>query len=203
LALVLLSPGPSVHIGHWPRSADIWATAALVNITIDDTSSLIAYSANNTWRSSAVACSTCLAPDIQLAYAGSWHDGTHIIPTTDADDLGDTDATTHSSTAKQQPDQGDHDKDDGDNDSDDKKGGGHRRGLGADDRAKVSKRQSTDVDNPFFTPKLDDDDPGFVDTQVTLQFSFNGTSYLEVLYPSFVRLCLSIHRDAGSLDLCS
>ena len=57
-----------------------------MNVTIDDTSSLIAYSANNTWRPSTVPCTTCLAPSDRLAYAGTWHDGTHIIPTADGDD---------------------------------------------------------------------------------------------------------------------
>ena len=63
------------------------ALAALVNVTIDDTSSLIAYSPPDSWRSSSEACKTCLEPDKRLAYAWTWHDGTHIIPTVDADDL--------------------------------------------------------------------------------------------------------------------
>lgn len=90
--LALLGPEPRTYSPYWPRSADYWATATLVNITIDDTSTLIAYSANNTWRPSTVNCSSCLDPDTRLAYAGTWHDGTHIIPTQDADDLDTEDA---------------------------------------------------------------------------------------------------------------
>lgn len=215
LALALLSPGPNIHFALWPRSADFWATAALANISIDDTSSLIIYSSNNTWRPSTVACATCLTPDVRIAYAGTWHDGTHIIPTIDDDDLQTTSTTGTPPPPKLQKgkdndkdsgkgDDGDDGDDKDDKDNDDKggmgkgKGGGNsRRSLRFASRQRAFRRQNAQVSNPFFTPTLDGDDPGFVDTQVTVQFSFNGTSCFKVSHLRFVRRCLSIYREAA------
>ena len=106
------------------------ALAALVNVTIDDTSSLIAYSPPDSWRSSSEACKTCLEPDKRLAYAWTWHDGTHIIPTVDGDDLPNnavSPSPTPSATAGGDADKGkkgdDDDKKDGDDDDDEEEDG--------------------------------------------------------------------------------
>ncbi|KAI0338628.1 hypothetical protein BDW22DRAFT_1348337 [Trametopsis cervina] len=112
LLLVLISPWPlTPSLGKF-RSGfrSLFASAAFVNFTIDDTSSLIVYSPASNWRPSTTACSTCLGPDPKLAYATTWHDGTHIIPTVDSDDLppgqsdlDDTNPTTHSTSSTRAP----------------------------------------------------------------------------------------------------
>lgn len=150
------------------------------------------YSPSTKWRASTTSCQTCLSPNAQLAYAGTWHDGTHIIPTVDDDDSGssDTDASpppTSTSSApaatasKSSDDDDDKDKGDSDNDSGedaDNKGKGSSTSNGR--RRAFKRRAFTNRDdpdsNPFFTGKLDSDDPGFVDTPVFAQFSFTGTS---------------------------
>lgn len=120
-------------------------------------------------------CQTCLAPNRTLAYAGTWHDGTHIIPTVDSDD-GDAHSATASSSAAhatqtgQQDDDDDKD-DDSDEDTDSAKKGNRRRQL----VTSGGKRQDSEGD-PFFVPKLDSDDAGFVDTPVLAQFNFTGES---------------------------
>ena len=58
------------------------------NVTLDDTNLFITYSPSTSWHANTVACSSCLAPDPALAHSGTWHDGTHIVPTTDEDDEG-------------------------------------------------------------------------------------------------------------------
>lgn len=171
-----------MDIASWPRDTHLWAVAAVVNITIDDTSSLILYSTNNTWRPSKVACQTCLAPDPKFAYAGTWHDGTHIIPTLDDDDI-----NTADDQASKQGDSGAGRSDadgSGDGGSDNNKGNGggkwtfrrRRRDSKGVRGVEKFRRQDTVISNPFFTPKLDSDDPGFFDRPVTVEFNFTGTS---------------------------
>ncbi|KAI0075152.1 hypothetical protein K474DRAFT_1709220 [Panus rudis PR-1116 ss-1] len=201
-----------------PARLLILVSATLHNITVDDTDSHIAYSPPSSWHSSSDPCSTCLAPDSSLAYQGTWHDGTHIIPTVDADDLNDaaTDVddkptTMPSSTNQPQPtkarkpeDDDDHDDHD-DNDDDDNRGkgghGGHddddgggknkgegkqRRWLGRGRWRAIVMRGQDEDDNPFFTPKFDSDDEGFVDTPVYAQFNFTGSAvYVFALIPLF------------------
>lgn len=139
-----------------------------------------------------MACSTCLTLDERLTYAGTWHDGTHIIPTFDSDDITASASVTTSSpssstTAQQGGGKGGNDDDDtGDNDDkggddDDSKGGKgkggkRRRGLQGTKDAERFRRQDTNVNNPFFTPTLDSDDEGFFDKPVNVQFNFTGTS---------------------------
>lgn len=177
----------------------LFASAALVNFTIDDTSSLIVYTPVNSWRSSTATCDSCLLPDAQLAYAGTWHDGTHIIPTTDADDLSE-DAQNgkgsskagnrHSSTAAPAPTTT-HTQDES----------GHssayyvRRQEPAERdmaRRKVQvtgdlKHPRDEGGDPFFTEKEDGDDAGFVDQPVSTFFNFTGASNGYMTSPLFYR----------------
>ncbi|KAI0684554.1 hypothetical protein BC835DRAFT_617879 [Cytidiella melzeri] len=206
LALAILSPWPSQqNPGSNPRV--LLVSAALVNITVDDTSSLIAYTPATSWQSSTTVCSSCLQPDPALAYAGTWHDGTHIIPTADEDDSpGGTQelsqstqvsqkSSTRSATPTPPPTQakgkGDDDDDDGKgDDDDDKKSGndGHRRRTVRVARdAKLFKRDNSSANsNPFVTEKDDSDDPGFVDQPVVVTFNFTGSAvYLYALVPQF------------------
>ncbi|OBZ74772.1 hypothetical protein A0H81_05223 [Grifola frondosa] len=171
--------------------------ADAVNITVDDTSSSIQYSPASSWHASSTPCSTCLAPNASIAFGGTWHDGTHIIPTEDDDDLpsaqranaGSTNnsaSQSHSSTSSPSPTAsqkgGDDDKDssngkDDDNDDDDKTSAGkkhRRRGPTA-----TANRLPRQTNNPFFTPNFDSDDAGFHDEPVTAQFNFTGV-YISV-----------------------
>ena len=160
------------------------------------------YSPASSWHASSVPCSTCLAPSPSIAFQGTWHDGTHIIPTEDSDDL-PTNANnaaqpspTPSKAAGDDADDGkkdDDDKKDGDDvdaknkdddsDSDDGKGkkgdkdDGKRRRRHLSTGSHLLRRQTATNDassNPFFTPNLDSDDPGFVDTPVSAQLNFTG-----------------------------
>lgn len=175
------------------------ALADSVNVTVDDTSSLIVYSPASSWHASSVPCSTCLAPSSSIALQGTWHDGTHIIPTVDADDLPNnavSPSPTPSPSAGGDGDKGkkkggdDDDKkdgDDSDSDDDESDGGNGKRDLGGRHRWRRRRRRprflprqdsSSDASsNPFFTPNLDSDDAGFVDTPVSAQLSFTGTSF--------------------------
>lgn len=65
-----------------------WFIRLKQNVTLDDTNLFITYSPSTSWHASTVSCSSCLAPDTAFAHAGTWHDGTHIVPTTDEDDEG-------------------------------------------------------------------------------------------------------------------
>lgn len=189
-------------------------------MTIDDTSSLISYSGNSTWRPSSVTCATCLQPGGNLAYAGTWHDGTHIIPTLDSDDFGSsstsgvstsaasTSAAPPSSTSQVAAAKGG-DDDDASDDDDDKgddddgksgkgkgKGSRRRRGLQGTRSGTMLRRQDTAVSNPFFVPNLDSDDPGFVDKSVTVQFNFTGTSFLKLP----ISQCTEANASLGLLN---
>lgn len=73
-------------------SGPLLASAALVNFTIDDTSSLITYLPPDKWRSSTEACSTCLQPNALLAYAGTWHDGTSTAAPAGVEERSEADA---------------------------------------------------------------------------------------------------------------
>lgn len=161
-----------------------------MNITIDDTSPSIVYSPSSAWHTSSVPCSNCLAPDAQIAFDGTWHDGTHIIPTVDADDLPQSMTSTIKTSAPTSAPgvtsvkntEGNDDDDDDEDDEKKQKGKGNaktRRSF-----RPVLRRQGTTSndsnDNPFFTPKLDSDDPGFVDQPVTAQFNFTGGSVFYV-----------------------
>ena len=72
---------------------------AQTNVTMDDTDLFITYSPTTAWHASTVSCDTCLMPLNSTAHGGTWHDGSHVIPTTDEDDEGtvgdsDGDGTT-------------------------------------------------------------------------------------------------------------
>ena len=155
----------------------------LVNHTIDDNSTQIAYSPQSSWHSSDVPCDQCLHPSEDLAYQHTWHDGIHIIPTVDADDVPKDD------NAGSQPD-GDGDNGGSQNGSSSNsgkgktKGGGQsaasnfRRNWSREEKQAIAspiRRQDSDADdNPFFTPNFDSDDAGFVDHPVFAQFNFTG-----------------------------
>ncbi|KAH9916403.1 uncharacterized protein BXZ73DRAFT_92501 [Epithele typhae] len=119
---------------------------------------------------------------------GTWHDGTHIIPTVDSDDLPSSTSSTAKATqttAKTGDDDGDDGKKgDDDNDGDSRK---RRRGRVARKRRGVASRADTDsspTSNPFFTPNFDSDDAGFVDTLVTAAFNFTGSAvYVYAIIP--------------------
>lgn len=188
LVLALLGPWSSQRNGR-SKERVLFASAAIVNFTLDDTSSLIAYSPITSWRSSSTACDNCLAPDTGLAYAGTWHDGTHIIPTVDgddepggSDDLSHSSAGSASSTSSAQAsektgDKGGDDDDNGGDDEDKHKGGkgARRRHLArAVPMNHIRRDNSDDEENPFFTEKEDSDDAGFVDQPVSMSIDFVG-----------------------------
>lgn len=174
-------------------------SADSVNVTVDDTSSSIVYSPASSWHASSVPCSTCLAPSSSIAFQGTWHDGTHIIPTVDADDLPNNVVSISPSPTPSKTVGGDGEKGGGkkkggddDDDSDDDDDNDSRqsdKGKGKRDRSgrhwwrrrprppRSLPRQdssSNPSSNPFFTPDLDSDDAGFVDTPVSAQLSFTG-----------------------------
>ncbi|TFK80295.1 hypothetical protein K466DRAFT_578966 [Polyporus arcularius HHB13444] len=135
-----------------------------VNVTVDDTSALLVYSPASSWHASTVPCPDCLGPSSSIAFNGTWHDGTHIIPTVDADD----DSSTVRSGGRGKGKGGD--DDDSESDSDD------------DDRRTSSIPSPTA--NPFFIPNLDSDDPGFHDQPVSVQLNFTGSAvYVYALIP--------------------
>ncbi|EJD05044.1 uncharacterized protein FOMMEDRAFT_154211 [Fomitiporia mediterranea MF3/22] len=81
------------------------SAAAQQNVTLDDTDLFILYAPATSWHASTVECDTCLAPPSTLAHSGTWHDGTHIVPTTDEDDegtVGDQDGDGKSTSASPQ-----------------------------------------------------------------------------------------------------
>ncbi|TBU52584.1 hypothetical protein BD310DRAFT_831897 [Dichomitus squalens] len=177
-----------------------------VNVTLDDASSSIVYSPASAWHESSVPCSTCLAPSPSIAFQGTWHDGTHIIPTEDTDDSPNNannvvqPTPTPSNAPGGDGDVGDGkkgDTDDGkdgdDVDAKDKDGGGDsdkgKGKKGADDGKRrrrhdsagshLLRRQNAANDassNPFFTPNFDSDDAGFVDNPVSAQLNFTGSA---------------------------
>lgn len=181
-------------LGRWsfplnsrPHLRVLLASAALVNFTIDDTSSLIAYTPVKSWRSSTVTCDSCLQPDAQLAYAETWHDGTHAIPTTDADDLSEDPSTAKGSKAGSQSNIEDapvltntHKKDEDIHSSayynrrqEPAERGMARRKVQVTSDLKHPRDRGGD---PFFTDKEDGDDTGFVDQPVFALFNFTGAS---------------------------
>ena len=88
------------------------------NVTVDDTSTQIVYTPASSWHASTVPCSGCLSPSMSLAFQGTWHDGTHIIPTSDGDDFPTSTSTSAqpSQTSTSDDDKGDDDDDDNDSD---------------------------------------------------------------------------------------
>ena len=189
LVLALLGPWSSQRNSR-SKERVLFASAAIVNFTLDDTSSLIAYSPITSWRSSTTACGNCLAPDTGLAYAGTWHDGTHIIPTVDGDDepggsndlshssVGGASSTSSAQASEKTGDKGDDDDNDGNGDDKHKGGkGAHRRHLAlAVPMKHIRRNDSNDEENPFFTEKEDSDDAGFVDQPVSMSIDFVGAS---------------------------
>ncbi|RPD76899.1 hypothetical protein L226DRAFT_354197 [Lentinus tigrinus ALCF2SS1-7] len=140
-----------------------------VNITVDDTSSSLVYSPASSWHASTVPCSTCLAPNTSIAFKGTWHDGTHIIPTVDSDDVPDSSAVRSKGHGKGK-----------DNDDDDSGSGSDEDG----DESSSSSSTTTPTANPFFIPNFDSDDAGFKDQLVSAQFNFTGSAvYVYALIP--------------------
>ncbi|KAI0084360.1 hypothetical protein BDY19DRAFT_997838 [Irpex rosettiformis] len=205
LTLVVLGPWSSQR-NTLSKQRVLFASAALTNFTLDDTSSLITYSPATTWRPSTVACDICLGPDTGLAYAGTWHDGTHIIPTVDADDLpggvedhssskqGKPSSTSHAFAPAQTTSNGNSGSGGGGGDGKDKV----KRDDGRDFRRRKVTRttrhmkeqrrdNSSDGGNPFFREKMDSDDAGFVDTPVSMAFDFIGASRLPGAPPLYSR----------------
>lgn len=171
------------------------AHAAEVNVTVDDADPSILYVPSGSWHSNLVPCSFCLEPDSSLAYQKTFHDGTHIIPTVDGDDLPSLSSSraprststgnavtssansriptsTTSRTSSQAPrpttqtTTQDNDHDDDDDDDD------H-----GNDGPSHTRRQEEEF-NPFATSKFDADDPEFVDQPVFVQYNFTGTPFL-------------------------
>ncbi|RPD60915.1 hypothetical protein L227DRAFT_86978 [Lentinus tigrinus ALCF2SS1-6] len=139
-----------------------------VNITVDDTSSSLVYSPASSWHASTVPCSTCLAPNTSIAFKGTWHDGTHIIPTVDSDDVPEGSAVRSKGHGKGK----DNDDDDSGSGSDDEDG---------DESSSIT---ATPTSNPFFVPNFDSDDPEFKDQLVSAQFNFTGSAvYVYALIP--------------------
>ncbi|KAI9061817.1 hypothetical protein FKP32DRAFT_1594015 [Trametes sanguinea] len=148
--------------------------ASAVNITVDDSSSLIVYTPASSWHASSVPCFTCLSPDPEDAYQGTWHDGTHIIPTVDADDLPPS-RETNTDSGKDADDGDDNDKDkDKGKDADDEHRKKRRRTRSGGLRRQDPSNDSTN--NPFFTSNFDSDDAGFVDKPVLAAFNFTGSA---------------------------
>ena len=78
---------------HGIDNSDLQIFVKFVNVTLDDTDPFIIYSPSTSWHASTVPCASCLAPPNSTAFDFTWHDGTHIIPTSDNDDnTGDGDA---------------------------------------------------------------------------------------------------------------
>lgn len=178
--------------------------ADAVNKTIDDTSPAIVYTPASSWHASSTSCSVCLAPDPSIAFNSTWHDGTHIVPTVDADDRPDAQLAqlsgTQPSHSSHSPGKeggtkgpGGHDDsnlvqgDDGDEDgqSDDSDEGGTRgtrvKRRGALLASRLVRRQAPTprsdqaAASPFYTPHFDSDDEGFIDHSVSAQLNFTGT----------------------------
>lgn len=159
--------------------------AELVNITIDDTSTSIVYTPSSSWHASSVPCSTCLAPPSSIAFKGTWHHGTHIIPTVDADDLPTDTSALEPGNLRPGEDGSHSDEEDesgseSDGESEDGHGGSKTRQRSVSVTARVSHRRNQSpnndpISNPFFTPHLDSDDEGFEDQPVSAQFNFTGT----------------------------
>ncbi|CDO68072.1 hypothetical protein BN946_scf184788.g3 [Trametes cinnabarina] len=143
-----------------------------LNVTIDDTSSLIVYTPASSWHASSVPCSDCLSPNPQDAYKGTWHDGTHIIPTVDADDL----PPSRDTNGGKDSDDSDHIGEDKDKDTDKDADDGRRKKRWRSKSGAFRRQDPSDdtADNPFFTTHFDDDDGGFVDKPVLAQFNFTG-----------------------------
>jgi len=61
-----------------------------VNITVDDTDSLIIYEPTTAWffSGNASGCAVCLTPPSVAAYNNTWHQGLHIPPTPSANNTG-------------------------------------------------------------------------------------------------------------------
>ncbi|KAI0752048.1 hypothetical protein C8Q74DRAFT_1211435 [Fomes fomentarius] len=183
--------------------------ADAVNNTIDDTSPAIVYTPASSWHASSTLCPVCLAPDPSIAFNSTWHDGTHMVPTVDADDQP---ATHQAQLSGAQPSHlpgkeggtkgpGGHGDsnlvhgDDGDEDgqSDDSDEGGTRgmrvRRRGALLASRLVRRQaptprSDPAASPFYTPHLDSDDEGFIDHPVSAQLNFTGSAvYVYALIP--------------------
>ncbi|KLO16616.1 hypothetical protein SCHPADRAFT_937806 [Schizopora paradoxa] len=78
--------------------------ASMQNVTIDDSNiSMVLYAPSTSWRASTVPCSACLNPPSSDASGGTWHDGTHIVKSSDSDDFGpnggDTNGTSSAGTS--------------------------------------------------------------------------------------------------------
>ncbi|KAL4257043.1 hypothetical protein AB1N83_012145 [Pleurotus pulmonarius] len=177
------------------------AHASEVNVTVDDADPSILYVPSGSWHSNSVPCTFCLEPDSALAYQKTFHDGTHIIPTVDGDDMPSSSssqvprpsstgrAVTSSATSRppasstrptsqsplpttQTTTQVNDDGDDDDADDD------H-----GNDGPSHTRRQEAEF-NPFATSKFDADDPEFVDQPVFVQYNFTGTAiYIYCLLP--------------------
>lgn len=180
-----LHPSLQKHSQSW-----FGAYAKIVNVTVDDTSPEIVYTPANSWHTSTIPCSSCLSPSRSLAFQGSWHDGTHIIPTVDDDDIGNQEvqnlSPSNSVSLSPIPSVTSTNAEDDDGDDDDRGGGtgSHHRGkgkreprrrVGGQSRRGRSSRADLE-ENPFFTPNLDDDDEGFIDQPVIALFNFTGKS---------------------------
>ncbi|KAL5520444.1 hypothetical protein ACEPAG_9668 [Sanghuangporus baumii] len=159
---------------------------AQMNVTLDDTDLYIIYAPAQSWHASTVECDACLSPPSTSAHGGTWHDGTHIIPTVDEDDegtVGDLDgdgatstsatpvsstvaAVTSSSSSQSAQTSAASDvntnNNDDDDDDDDDGGGDKHGGKGNDGRRKRRlKRSIRSAKWIFLTAKsnLDDENP--------------------------------------------
>ena len=165
------------------RSA--FASAALVNFTIDDTSSLITYSPSNQWRASTTPCSTCLEPDAQLAYAGTWHDGTSTAPS-------DNSASVRQDEARAL-EVGDVANANGSPGTDGiAKLGRRALDIPRSNAAKNQRRSNQIRDTvPVFAEKQHSEDAVIVDQPLSAAFNFTGASLL-VLYSFTSQFCRNL-----------
>ncbi|KAI0050755.1 hypothetical protein FA95DRAFT_1581004 [Auriscalpium vulgare] len=162
-----------------------------VNITVDDTDPSVLYQPATSWFASgnSSGCSFCLTPSsASIAFKNTWHHGLHVVPTADTDDDVDSDGDgSKKGSGKRDGRSMDLRRRDADD-------VGKGKGKGQDDDdddgdspTDTEAYNSTDSGaetSPFFVSNLDSDDPGFVDTPVTLQLNFNGTAlYIYCLLP--------------------
>ncbi|GLB44279.1 hypothetical protein LshimejAT787_1602090 [Lyophyllum shimeji] len=131
-----------------------------VNVTVDDTDPSIVYQPPESWQASSTTCSMCLDSEVRDAYLGTYHNGTHVVPSVDADDAaGSTDEAEAANSGKG-------------------KSGNSGKGRGGPGPRQIRHARSSAY------RRTDADDPGFLDTNVTVEFRFTGTAvYLYSIQP--------------------
>lgn len=157
-------------MGCWLGSQNT-AWGKQVDITVDDTDPSIIYLPASSWQASSNSLGTAV-------FNNSFHNGTHPTPTADPDDFPAIPSPTPSTGNG-----GGNDDDDGDS----------NKGKGKDENSSGHTRRFWRRDS---AKRLDADDPGFVDTPVTAQFTFNGTAIsLFAIKPGTTAMNLTFNLD--------